>query len=398
MRGRMPNPRADAQSCFFLLLSLILLGMPVRAQEYELKEEEHLQGEHWIKGGQKATINGTATDDLFLISNEVFLHGTFRDDIWAAGLKVEFDGSAEDDLRVGSAYVAKIDGTVEGTLTVRSSNIVVQTNTVAHGVAKLYAQEHATINGTFGSDLEVDAAVLTLNGSVNGDLYLNVNDVRFGPLAKIAGDLYYGMAEPPSLPNPEILSGEIRKLEKESSVSSTWTNTLWLIGLTLYFSALVTGLLFVRLLPRAAGTAVEYAYSMRFRSILIGMTATLLGGLFSFLLISTTVAWAAGVVLAMFLGVLFYVGKIIAALMLGAMVLRSDRSLNLTRLTLGLILGLAIIAGLSLIPQIGVGVFMAMSWWGMGAILQVIFQSQRSFLLQQPAGKSPDPVDPPSST
>jgi hypothetical protein len=118
---------------------------------------------------------------------------------------------------------------------------------------------------------------------------------------------------------------------------------------------------------------------------------TFLGSCFAgaFLLFSI-LGTGVGLFLLIVNGLLFYLGKLFVAFLLGMWILRQTQDLAFGKLALGLFLGLLLLYSASLLPYIGGSLYLLASCWGMGAMLVSLRRSQKPLRLYPPQKPTPN--------
>lgn len=350
-------------------------GMPVSVIEEEF----------W-HAADVVSLDVEASSDVFLFGRDrVEIDGTYHQDLWAAGRQVEFRGVAHDDVRLAAAEFLTVDGEMTGgTLrAVSGQNLLVNTNAVVRGTAHFTASRNLTLNGDFTGNVFASGGRIILAARIDGDLTLNSTDISVMPDSRITGTLYYRGARAPQMPSG-VLDTEPVALETPESGLNLWGEYLWMIRGIQFFSSFVIGLLMVRFLPRYTGNCVETVLKMHPQCMFLGLMTTLIFGVMGYFLMVSVLGLGVGIFLLILLGILFYTGKIVLALALGALVVKHREPLTFFRLSLGLLVGLVLLYGLFSLPWIGTTLWFIASCWGMGGMIHGIRASQRVLKLEIP--------------
>lgn len=333
-------------------------------------------------------FSGTAEEDYFGFSlKEVSLSGHFKEDVWAAGRDVRFHGEAVDDARLASAELLTVDGAVGGVLygVSGAGNILVSTNAVVRGAVTLEGNQRITLRGTFDDDVSLRAPRLVVESEIKGDLHLAGREIQLLPGTRIHGNLYNrGGRELPLPDGVEVLGERIQLTPEPSGIEQTLQRMKWIVRALQLFTSLVVGLLLIRLMPRAAGQSVDLLIRHRGPTLTIGLLATLAMGVGGYFLLFSFIGTGVGLFLLMAGGLLFYLGKILVALALGAALLRQRDSMGFPKLALALFLGLVVLYSVFSIAYIGTTIYLLVSCWGLGAILVGIRNSQQALRLHLP--------------
>ncbi len=356
-----------------ILVRMVFLLLALRASAQELEKEV------W-RAGDTVEVRGHAREDVFVSGAEVVLSGEFDGDVWAMGRGVRLTGQAREDVRMGALEVLQVDAEVEGVLRAAAfgGNVVVGSQAVVAREALLLAGRTATVGGRFGGDLFVQAAKISLDAEVMGDLTLVGMEVNLLPGTVVHGNVLYRAGQEVMVPEGVVVHGEVREAPGASGELERGLRRLrWtLLGLQ-FFSAFLVGLLLVRLLPRFMARSVEVVARHRGASSGMGILALFGVGFTGWLLLPTLLGTGLGLFLLLVIALLFYCGKIVAALALGALLLRCGKPCGMWRVSFGLLLGLALLYSAFQLPYIGFAVQLLASASGLGAMLLCIRHSQR---------------------
>jgi cytoskeletal protein CcmA (bactofilin family) len=362
----------------------------------------HLQaGETWDLSGKSVHHTDTETNDLFLLSDEARLEGIYEEDVWVAGRQVRFTGEAKNDLRLAGLEVLTVEGPVRGDLSAVAwaGNMLISTNAVVEGAATLQGNKRITVSGRFGGDVQISAPNVVVEAEIDGTLTVDAPEIRILPGTRIGGDLVSTGERDLQLARGVTLEGEQRQVASASTtLEDTLNQWMWLLKAAQILSALLVGLLLLRLVPRFMGRSVDLLITHRGACMGVGSITLLVGGAAGLLFLSTFYAGGTGIFLLTVTGLLFYMGKIVAALALGAFLLRSSDGFSFGRLSLAYLLGLLTLSLLFSVAIIGPPLYILTSLWGMGSLVLAIRQSQQVLHAEIPphlqAPESPSNEDP----
>ncbi|MCC5843877.1 MAG: hypothetical protein JJU05_06460 [Verrucomicrobia bacterium] len=369
----------------FLLLLIGLAALGWVQGEDAVSSITVLETEFWHVGDE-VFLDVEAKADVFLFGRDlVEIDGTYHQDLWAAGRRVEFRGVAHDDVRLAAAEFLTVDGEMTGgTLRALSGqNLLVNTNAVLRGSAHLTATRNLTLNGDFIGNVTASGSRIIVAARVDGDLTLNGSEITVMPGSRISGTLFYSGDRPPHLPQGVIDTDPVAVVLPESG-GDFLGQYVWMIRAIQLFSSFVIGLMLVRFLPRFTGNCVETVLKLQPQCMFLGLMTTLLLGFTGYFLMVSVLGLGVGLVLLTVLGLLFYSGKIVLALALGALVVKHREPLTFFRLSLGLLVGLVLLYAAFSLPWVGTTLWIIVSCWGMGAMVHSIRNSQRVLKLEIP--------------
>ncbi len=295
-------------------------------------------------GGQRVMISADADigGDVFLFAQTAVIEGRVGGDVYAfvADLRIAEGARIEGEIH-GSSGALSIDGEVRGPVSYAGGAVV-------------------------------------LNGTLGGDVRLEVGELEIGPDAVVEGSLTYECAREATIDPGAIITGDIRHLvpretdedeEETSSAAGGWFS-IWSLawdGLWLLSSFLVGAL------ALAVGGESARAPAAR----LSGQPALGLG--FGFVV---AVVFPAAAILAMILIVTIplglialalymaaaYLGRLVAAQAVGAWVLNAVRRGQEASVYASLAVGLVILFFLMKIPYLGFLIWVAAIVAGLGGI------------------------------
>lgn len=367
--------------CLLGLFGLHLQAdLPLPAHPPEVTEEL------W-RSGDTLSLEVEARRDVFLFGNHVEIDGRYHADLWAGGRRVTFRGVGADDVRLFSSEFLTFDGIIQPTGSLRGislGNLLVNTNAVIRGPARLTTARNLTLNGSFDGPLTLSAGRLVFSARVNGDVHLTSSDVVIMPGSRITGNLIVHNPEPLSVPEA-LVGGEIfhQPLDPDTiGIPASW---IWWFRIFQIINGFILGLLMVRFLPRFAGNSVEILLQFQPQTLLLGLLTALFLGLAGFALLASRMAAGAGILLLGALTFLGLAGHLLVALALGALLVRHRQPLTFFRLALGLLAGLFLLQGLFALPWIGGSLWFITAATGLGAAINTIRNTQNPLKLDIPA-------------
>lgn len=357
---------------FAWLLGLLLTFCSLPAHAIQLRSEtnlflgpeERLDEELWLLADE-VTIHGDTADDLLVLSRTFKMGGTAEGDVWVAAEHVAFYGTAQQQMRV-AAQSLTVSGRVERSLAAAAATILVTSNAVVGGDV-LAAADTATLQGTYERNLQVAANRVTLQGRVRGNVRVFANDIVLLPGTVIEGDFVYtsdkdvvpgkgvtvdGVIERRALPDQRV--GFVRR------ATAAILHTL---------AALLTGLVVLRLFPAAMGRSARAVRQATGRCILVGVAALLLVPFVALAGVLVAVTRPLGLMAGGLLFASLYVGKIAVAIVLGSALLRYRGVQGFPQALAALAAGLGVLYILSALPTIGVWVWLVASTLGSGALI-----------------------------
>ena len=370
---------------FFRLLTGALLAgalaLPLHAEET------------WLLFEESVHLKGTVDGDVFLLANEILLPGETSEDVWAFGRSIQIDGTVGDDARLFGLEVVTLDGIVEDDARIMSSvgNVVISEQGMIRGDAILQAGKRITLNGTIEGNVWAEAPRIVIEGEVKGDLTVNSPKLQILPGTIIHGDLIDRGSKPAAVPDGVQVLGERRREGTEPTELSRQVQQLaWILKGLQFITAYVIGLMMLRMFPRFTGQNIDLLMYRQGPLVSVGLITFLTATLAGYFLLFSILGTGVGLFLLLINGLLFYLGKLMVAFLLGMWALRQTRDLGFGGLALALLIGLLLLYTASSIPYIGGSIYILTSCWGMGAILVTLRLSQKPLRLHTPQNPTPN--------
>lgn len=224
-----------------------------KAAENLILHENILDDSYIVTGN--ANIEGDTFGDLYIVGGSVVIHGAVHEDLVVVGGRVTVLGDVFGDVRVAGGQVA-IYGKVGDDVVATGGQIDIGKSSVVDGTVAVGAGV-LTIDGEVMEDVRGGMGLLILNGLVNRDVIVTVEDnLKIDEKAKIVGDLKYSGLIETDVPSG-VVGGKVQfnKFERESILEHL-TYVFFVHKIFSYFSALLLALLFVLFLPNVLAKSV----------------------------------------------------------------------------------------------------------------------------------------------
>lgn len=346
---------------------------------YQTAAEQTVAGEQWVLA-DAAELKGRHLNDLFIAcGGPLAFDGTYAGNIWGAtGGDAVVRGIAERNVRLTGRTV-RIDGPVGGSLTALADTVILTTNSVVRGDLRLTGTR-VIVEGTVLGEAHITASrLVSLGGSVGGDVRILAPEILAAPNTRIGGNLIY-TAGKELIPAEGVVTGELRRIQPEApplfSAARIASRTWW------FLAALLAGIAFIALFPLTTAMASQLARTSPGRCLLIGGLVSLALPLAALLSLSTLIGIPLGLLMLAAWGSMLYLGRIIIALVLGTAILRRGGN-SIGRILAAMALGLALIYSATLFPAVGIPVQLAVAWLGTGALLLALLRKRR-LIIQVP--------------
>lgn len=356
----------------FLLLFLLLPFSVFAADQQTviLSKNETVNHDYFATGGS-VDIAGTVNGDVYAGGGNVLIDGTVNGDVLAAGGQVTVRGTVQN-IRVAGGQIV-IDGKVNGNVTALGGNITTtDTSTISGGLVGAGGQYN--LLGPVGKTVSIASGQITLGSMIGSDVWLNSQTIILTPQAKVNGNVSYVSPQNAQIANGAIISGKVshsfppQKQERHArGLIAALAGLRIGVSIVSFLVSLVFGLLLFLLIPVYSERITEHISRHPWQSLLVGIVGWVLTPLAIILLTITLIGIPFAVVVGIAIGILSYIGKILAAVVIGQwIVARFDKRKNNI---VALLVGLIAVEIVGLIPVLGWLFAFIVAAIGFGAVL-----------------------------
>ncbi|MBK7141761.1 MAG: hypothetical protein IPH75_06760 [bacterium] len=387
----------------------------------------------------------TIDDDLYVWSNRFQLQGLINGDLACFayiasqqgevtqsanyfGRKIDHSGKVGGTLRIFAEEI-EVSGYVGRSALLFGSEVSVAQGAVIERDLNIFGA-NVMIDGAIKGNLKAEARRIEISGVIAGDVTLNADEITIVPPAVIIGKLTYTSKNEAVIDSAKgvTISGGTSWLlpsedeEKKEEDEDRYTSLV--LRISSIFAAFLFGIIVVRLFRPYAEESfsqLHNRFSVAVAAGLLGIVmlllcvivlifalATMIAGM---VVINTDAAPFGALILIFSLlmvpitsflsitgAIIFYSGKIVAALVIGYLIIgrvkQGSQPLSKSALFLGLILVYAMFA----LPYVGLVIYILVSVIGAGAIILGIKHCRRPLNLDgtdRPLPNDPPPVTPP---
>jgi len=337
--------------------------------------------------GSNVTIskNQTLNTSFYGASHNVDVAGTVNGDVVCAGQTVDISGVVHGDV-VCAGQTVDISGKVDGNvrLVAQSVNLSAQIGKNASVVAQTLnidgnskigadlsgAVNMLTLDGAVGRDIAATATTMQVNGQVGRNMSVTVNRLAFGSGARVLGEMSYVSNREAQVDNGAVL-GKVAHSLPGMNRSYRLGRALFGFSIAGFIFTLLTGLFaalaIVLIMPQAVRMVAAEAKKQFSWSILTGFVASIVTPLLVFALLFTVIGVPLALLLLLVWLVLMGLSWIVAAYLLGSLLLS-----KLKNPIAVMLLGMIVLVILVWIPILGFFVSLIAMWVGIGSILRVL--------------------------
>jgi hypothetical protein len=143
--------------------------------------EDEVVTEDLYLTGEIVTVDGTIQGDLMVAASEIIINGVVEGDLWAAGRTLTLNGSVGDDVFFGGAAATfGPDSQVSDDVFLGGYSLEARPGSQIGGTVLLGAYQ-ALLSGDLGEDLLAGANRIRIEGTVGGDVTVDVASPDDGP-------------------------------------------------------------------------------------------------------------------------------------------------------------------------------------------------------------------------
>lgn len=389
----------------FLLSILVLLTAPVWGAIIETGDNIQFTPLHRIEddvyafGGKNISMDGYIDGDFTVFTYGLTLNGEINGGANVFSKEFDLNGKVNRSLHVFAESI-KINGTASRSVITFCSDFVISSNGLIE--RDLYAFcGQADIGGTVKGNAKIHGGIIRIFGVFEGDLEIEADEITVSSPAVIKGNLIYHSSKEARIDTAGgvVILGTTEWVPPDTdddSDSSVFRNVV--VTTSELLAAFLFGLLILIPFRRYAREAVDQL-SHRFVVALASGLITVLVFLFAILvvivsaitfligygLISGNAPAAGALVLTLSTiilpisafsavsgGILFYIGKIILAFLVGNLIISAIKKGSVRLSKTQLILGLVALAIVFAIPYLGFVIYILGSVTGAGAIIMAI--------------------------
>jgi len=374
---------------FKIVLLLTVFILPLGASAAALKTDNNVYVEKGqvVSGnlyalGQTVTIDGDISGDLIAVGQTINVNGRVDGDILAAAQNLTVNGEVGGNIRVlGNSL--NLNGPVARNVDALGASVVLGDRAKVGWDLSLAAGA-AEIRGEIDGSLVGASGRVIITGTVDKNVDLKMGgkklsqDLTVASGAKIGGDLIYTAQKEAQIADRSAIGGQVQQKLPAAPAGGWFLAWLWK-KLVAIFSALVVGLILVFLLKKITPKILDIIATGPGRSLLLGLLVMFVLPPIAFLLILTIIGLPLALIIMAWWLVATYVARVIAAILLGRLILRGIFKRENPNLFWSLVLGAIILWLLSALPYIGWLILVVSIWFGLGGLVNFGYRQIKNF-------------------
>jgi len=352
------------------IFSLVWVGV-ARAQSIHAGTDVTVGSNQTINGSfygasHNVDITGTINGDVNCAGQTIDISGDVHGDVLCAGQTINISGKVDGNIRVAGQSV-NIGANVGKNISVVAQTLNLNGNAMV-GSDLSFIGNMLTIDGSVGRDITGTAAAVQVNGQVGRNMSLTVNQLSFGGAARVNGTVDYS-----SNNDAFVSTGAVTGVLNQSAPKERERGRRILFGFSLvgFVYSLLAGLLaalaLVLLMPQAIRITAHEAKNKFGWSLLVGFLANIITPIVIFALLFTVIGIPLSLLLLISWLVIMGFSWIIAAYVVGSLLLA-----KLKNPIVVILIGMLVLVIVVWIPVLGFLVSLVAMWVGVGSILRVL--------------------------
>jgi len=365
----------------------ILLGSDFRAKDDIIVDSDEIVRDDLYLFGNSSDVRGDVEGDLSAFCYDIISSGEIGGGANIFAYDLDLTGRVAGTVRI-FAFTARVNAPIEGNVVGLGSWLRFGNKAVISRDIDIYA-ERITFDGTARGKFTASGDEVKIAGTIYGDVEVDTKRLLIVDPAVIKGNLIYKSREKAVIEDGVVIEGETTWDKKDTEPMEEASKTIGIFNagfkIALLVMSFVTGLLIILLCKDHAREASLQVQKNFWYTLAVGFLTFIIlsgGALVSMVLI---IGIPLSLIMIMIGMVLFYIGKIYAAIPLGNWVLNLISKESKPGIILQFLIGLIILTILFRIPYFGMIIYIGAFVLGAGAIVQAII-SMRSRLRSATAG------------
>lgn len=355
-----------------LVLALILLPTMAFAAMFKGDSEVFLSqdfNDDVYLAGEIVQVDSSINGDLYLAGGNVTVNGQVSEDLALAAGNAVITGEVGDDLRLGAGD-AIISASIGDDLIVGAGNLELTADSKIGGDL-IMGSGNANLNGAIEGNIYGGAGAVYINNEVKGTVHLpGVDQLRFGPNAKVLGNLKYKSRMEASGLTDGMVVGTIEYSATETPMAGGEEVAEVFFGFSIFrlLSALFTGLFFVWVARFYLTGSARTSYEKSLKSLGLGFLILFVSPILWLVLMVTGIGLPLAFLLVMAWVIALMVAKLVAMMMIGMKLVKIDDKSSFLRVYGAFAAGAVVFIAIGMIPLVGWVVKMLLMLIALGAL------------------------------
>jgi cytoskeletal protein CcmA (bactofilin family) len=360
-----------------LFLAIILLPLGVaKALDTKTGNSIYIAKDEIVSGnlyaaGNTVTVDGTVSGDIIAAAQTINVNGRVEGDVIVVAQDININGEVGGNVRVAGNSIS-LDGLVARNANAFGSNIVLGTNSQI-GWDVFTAGANFETRGNIGGGLSGSVGRGLVSGKIGKSVNLKMSEnalnegLTISPEASIGGELNYTAKKPAQISDKASIGGKIEQKIPQTKPTNWLAIWAW-AKLYSIFSALVVGLVLVFLGRKITPKILEKIEAKPLHMLLPGLLIMFVLPPIALVLAFTIIGIPMALIVSAWWLVATYVAKIVTAILVGQLILKTLIKKSTPKLIWSLILGVTVSWLLFAIPFVGWLLGLFAIWLGLGGI------------------------------
>jgi len=340
--------------------------------------------DNFFAAGQSVDLNGHFHKDVYVWGNMVTISGIVDGDVIVAGSNVRVTGEIGGTLRAAGSNI-EVDAKIGRNATIAGAVVMIKDNTeIAWDL--IVAGGMVSINGPVNGKISVAAGNIDINSTVGDSVFAKVDQQGqfiLKPNAHVKGSVYYTWDKELIQEEGALVEGSVEREEPGYAVSGKdvkkmFTSAYWGWKLFSFAALLLIGLIILAIWGKFGEKVAAKSVEKFGKSLGIGFLVFILVPIAFFVLMVTIIGIPLAFVGLLAYGILFYVSKVFASLMVGTMLIKGIGKKKKVDRYLGFLVGLIVLSLIGIIPFIGGLVWFILTVTAFGAFLILAYEGTKS--------------------
>lgn len=326
-------------------------------------------------GGQVINVDGTVEGDLFCGGQDIEITGVVNGDVICGGQSITISGQVTGDVRVGGQTI-RVNGSVDRNANLFGQNVTISSGSAILGEA-IIGSQNADIDGSIAKKLTGGAQSITINGTV-GEVDVYVETLAIGSSAVIQKNLTYTSDTTAEIGRKESVQGKIVKktppadTKRDEGREKAW-NAFWgSARIASLISQILLAFVIVYFLPKRIKSAALLMQDRALPAFGWGALMLFLFPIVMILFVITIIGIPLAMVLLFLFIFSFFVSRVLAAMVVGRMLLQQFWAAKKENNYWTVAIGFAVLWLIYSTPFIGGLVSFLSLLWGLGGVYYLL--------------------------
>lgn len=345
--------------------------------------------------GESVFTRGQISEDLYLAGGRVDVFAEVEGDVTCAGGRITIDGQVAGDVNVVGGSLTLL-GSIQDDLRLAGGDVVINAavgdGALAAGGNLLVSPEasiggdailgggRVEVAGQVRGDLLAAGGEVVISGQVNGDLELAARSIKIKPGAVIQGNLTYRSPGPADIDPQAVIKGSVSHIDTPMPETADITGGLAVIGVLVWISIALTGLVLYLLFPQTSLSSARAAAAAPWKAAGLGLAIFSATPVLGTILFASLFGWLLAWLLMTSYGVLLLLGFFTGVLMLSDAIkrrIRPGREGSRLGNSFAFVLTLLLTTLFGMIPLLGWLLIFLLLWQGTGGIALQLYNGRR---------------------